>query len=283
MREVIELDPAWSHSIFQSFYILPERRGLYPNRVFVRKTGAGPELFFETNSWGLKGPEPDGTKPVLAVWGDSVVFGHGRSWVEMLNDIQSNLCALNGGLEGDDPVNILRRMWEANQAYKVDVNIYFPGWHARPGYACDPPSDWMPNPMLADILPKVIEQKMPGKFILCTVPIWLTPAMMQQDVPAYFHPEGNITDTYFAFWGNLTYGKDLVLNIYRYMSERNDIVRGMASKYGVSLIDLDKRFAFSTMEKIREYFFDLCHFRPAIYGELSQILLDELKRLKVLT
>jgi len=52
MKEVIVLDPHWSTAVAQGYYLMPEKSGLYPNRIFVRPEDNGDVTeYFRTNSW----------------------------------------------------------------------------------------------------------------------------------------------------------------------------------------------------------------------------------------
>ena len=55
----------------------PERAALRPDLVFVEDDGS---VTFEINEVGLKGDPLDPRRKLAVVWGDSVVFGSGRSW-----------------------------------------------------------------------------------------------------------------------------------------------------------------------------------------------------------
>src|SRR3712207_4517420 len=105
MREVFELRADQDHRTRQGFYILPGRESLRPNATFVR----GNQILFETNSYGLRGPEPDAERKLVVIWGDSVIFGLMNDWVTRLSSVLVSHQVLNGGMEGDVTRNIIKR------------------------------------------------------------------------------------------------------------------------------------------------------------------------------
>jgi hypothetical protein len=119
-------DGSWAIGSIQALYLDRQTRRLIPNVSFVRPDGS---IFFEVNEIGLKGDPVDLTRKLAVVWGDSVVFGIGPSWPYLLDPFVPGYQFLNGGIEGDDYRNVLRRMIELNRERPVGINILFPGWH----------------------------------------------------------------------------------------------------------------------------------------------------------
>lgn len=105
IRDVVELPMGVSLGTWQAFYITPTRSGLVPGRHFV----AGSDLFFTTNTLGLKGTEPDPARRQAVIWGDSVVFGVGEGWPAALERKLPGWQVHNGGLEGDPLESVLAR------------------------------------------------------------------------------------------------------------------------------------------------------------------------------
>src|SRR5436853_6844247 len=73
-------------------------RTLRPNMVLVDRRGA---VVFEINELGLKGAARDPSRKLAVMWGDSVVFGIGRSWPCLIDGMAAGYQFLNGGIEAD--------------------------------------------------------------------------------------------------------------------------------------------------------------------------------------
>src|SRR5438477_7850754 len=101
-------------------------RTLRPNMVLVDRRGA---VVFEINELGLKGAARDPSRKLAVMWGDSVVFGIGRSWPCLIDGMAAGYQFLNGGIEADPYDNILRRAEASNHAHAVALNIVMLGWH----------------------------------------------------------------------------------------------------------------------------------------------------------
>ena len=99
---------------FKSLYWSGELPGMVPNLVFVNRDGS---VAFESNEVGLKGDPLDPARKLAVVWGDSVVFGAGRGWAHLLDELAPGWQFLNGGLEGDPYTNILRRAAAFNESH----------------------------------------------------------------------------------------------------------------------------------------------------------------------
>jgi hypothetical protein len=135
VQEIIEIDPTWSSQFSLNYYIKPDRSGLIPNRTLMRRYADGSvDVFFKTNALSLKGEQRDAKKKQAVVWGDSVVFGMGKSWVEGLNDHQATYQFHNGGMEGDVAINIMNRMIYMNREHRFDMNILSLGWHGNESF-----------------------------------------------------------------------------------------------------------------------------------------------------
>jgi hypothetical protein len=111
----------------KALYFDPERAALRPNLVFVRSDGS---IAFEINELGLKGDPLDPDRKLAVVWGDSVVFSHGRGWPCLIDRLAPGWQFLNGGVEGDPYKNILRRASDLNGRHPVSLNLLMLGWHS---------------------------------------------------------------------------------------------------------------------------------------------------------
>src|SRR5437763_2837051 len=81
----------------QGLYLDREARRPIPNISFVGPDGS---VLFEINELGLKGDALGPSRELAVVWGDSVVWGVGRSWPCLLDGLAPGYQWLNGGIEG---------------------------------------------------------------------------------------------------------------------------------------------------------------------------------------
>jgi hypothetical protein len=126
LKSIIEFSGTEPLSTIQSFYIADKRIGLKPNLLVLMRG----QKWFETNSWGMKGPEPPIDRKLVGIWGDSVVFGVGSpTWVDLLNQDSGDYYFLNAGIEGCSARDIVRRAINAGERRALHANIIFPGWH----------------------------------------------------------------------------------------------------------------------------------------------------------
>src|SRR5712692_9516781 len=127
LREVHVIEDPTSGN-FQDLYLDKAANWLRPNLTFVLSDGS---IFFETNEIGLKGDPIDPTRRLAVVWGDSVVFGLGRGWPSLLEDMLPGYQVLNGGIEGDLYESVLRRAVTLNREFDIALNIILLGWHSH--------------------------------------------------------------------------------------------------------------------------------------------------------
>jgi hypothetical protein len=268
MQDVVEIDPAWNYEFFQSYYIKPQRTGLFPNRTFITRDG---QVNFATNDWGLKGAPIDTAREHAVFWGDSVVFCVAKSWAERLNDAQDIYQFLNGGIEGDEPSNILHRMLHMNSQHKIKLNIFSPGWHAVGLY-----QDRVKRGKLneADDVEKMLSTIAAAKFVpgfvLCTMPTFLSAEDWAEDFSKLFNSSSDLEET-FTFWGAFPYVPENVKFVRDFILDRNDMVRRVAAKYQLPLIDWYTIFKFETMAQAKTCFFDVCHPRPSQYPYITKL------------
>ena len=111
---------------FKALYWSGELPGMVPDLVFVNRDGS---VAFQSNEVGLKGDPLDPARKLAVVWGDLVVFGAGRGWACLLDELAPSWQFLNGGLEGDPYTNILRRAAAFNTSHRVGLNLLMLGWH----------------------------------------------------------------------------------------------------------------------------------------------------------
>lgn len=277
IKDVIILDPK-AVQTWQSFYLDKNRNRIKPNLVLL--TPPDMTVYFQTNSEGFKGPDIDPAKKLVAVWGDSVVFGISRGWVEGLDDLFPGYQFLNGGIEGDSFENISNRALEANQKLDNTNNIIFPGWHSKR------------NPEKVTNLLEKLTEELPGP-ILCTIPTSLSNTIVERDLSPYFVPPGvgsNPVTAYYVpldinleyyFWGNEIYSIDNAKKLLSELQHQNEIIRNIASKKRIPLIDLYEQFYTEDITKFRNDFFDAGHPRPQSYPKLQKIIKEALRDILV--
>lgn len=239
----------WDESLpflpFQKLY-LNEDFTLKPNLTFVDKFG---KTWFTTNELGLKG-SPRDNKPLIIAWGDSVVFGVGRGWPELLNDLDPNHQYMNGGIEGDHYTNVLSRALDFNETHRVKKNILFIGWHTH-GQNKHVEQDLT---IALETLPNVI---------LLTIPTPLNEDIITLDLEDYFGKD-------FGFYGALPYSVKLQQEIFAHVLERNAIIRRVAEKTNTALIDLYQAFKTNSLNDFRQNFFDMQHPRRSAYYQIAE-------------
>ena len=262
VKDVIECDPKWSSEIFQSYYLDRESKRMKPNVVLIQPPEM--DVIFSTNGHGFKGAEIDFSKKLVAIWGDSVVFGVKGGWVEGIARYFSAYQFLNGGLEGDTPDNICARAIEKNRELNISYNIIFPGWHD----ITDPEKTY-------HLLHKVLSN-VPGG-ILCTVPTSLNEKIVEKDLRSFFTPKDHSTETSYLFWGNIEYSIKNAKVLFTRLLHRNKVVHMVAQERNVPIVDLYSYFHTNSEETLRKDFFDAGHPRISAFPKFQRVFYEELK------
>ena len=267
-RSVHVFNDGWTHGALQQLYYDGEKKRLRPNTALVREDGT---VLFEINEVGLKGDPIDPSRKLAVVWGDSVVFAIGQGWPALLNGLAPGYQFLNGGIEGDEYPNILQRAVALNRDADVSLNIIFPGWH---------PLDWRTsrfrrwlrpqnyNRLLARDLSNALSV-LPNP-VLMTIPTALNPRLLKQDMSGCFAP-GN-ADEAFLFCGPLEYSRYIARDIFRHIVERNNIIREVAARLQLPLVDLYAALDTEGSSDFRRDFFDVQHPRPSAYPHIAEVV-----------
>jgi lysophospholipase L1-like esterase len=266
MKEVIEFFGNEPHATMQSFYIKDRRIGLTPNLVVVL---AG-RKWFETNSWGMRSPEPEPGKKLVAIWGDSVVFGIGSpTWVDLLGEHFQQHQFLNGGIEGSEVDHIVERAIRINQEHKIDVNVLFPGWHPSGPVGSV-------NTTIEKVLREGVE-KIPN-CILSTVPTALNEQILDTDLTPYRATADATSESLGKFRG---WGRDLspstMKSVYERLLERNAIIRRVAQEREIPLFDWFAAMRTTSLEDFHKDFYDILHPRQKSYAKIAQIWAEGLR------
>ena len=245
----------------QSLYLDREAMTLIPDRVFVNERG---DYLFETNSLGLRGPEPSPGQRIAVVWGDSVVFSMvGQGWPELINNDALDCLFLNGGVEGATYLQIIKRALAINRRRPATLNLLMLGWTPYPGnrYVCDDLEDALaelPNP------------------VLVTQPTCLNPALAQCDLRATFCSDADDL-RHFGFLGASTYSVPLQQALFDHIFERNTMVRAVARKTGTPLIDLYACLDTNSLRDFRRNFLDISHPRVAAYPLIAKLVRESVR------
>jgi hypothetical protein len=278
---------------------------LRPNLVLVDRRGS---VVFEINELGLKGAARDASRPLVVVWGDSVVFGVRWGWPCLIDEFAPGYQFLNGGIEADPYDNILRRAAAFNQAHAVALNIVMPGWHpvnltsplagrGGPGTllqwvrkalpALRQPSPAIPPPEPRTTAPETTNQGLRASLlaflektpntVLVTMPTALNRNIAGEDLSPYF-TRGN-RETVFYFIGDIPYSLDVQRHLFEHITERNAIMREVAQATGVRLLDLHAGFDTEEAADFRKDFFDVLHLRPGSYRNTARAVYEGIKDL----
>jgi lysophospholipase L1-like esterase len=249
------------HHACKLLYYDNETRALRPQLAFVDAAGS---IVFETNEIGLKGDALDCNRKLAVVWGDSVVFGVGRGWPRLIDNLAPGYQFLNGGIEGDFYANILRRASELNQRRSVALNLVMLGWHPLPN-----------NQGLRSALTAFLQET--DNTVILTIPTALNTRLADQDLSRFFSDGGD--SGAFSFSGNLRYSLDLQREAFDYIVERNRIARDCARQTGIPLIDLFAEFDTEPVDDFRQDFLDIMHLRPEAYPKVARVVYRGIKEL----
>jgi lysophospholipase L1-like esterase len=277
LRDVIELENE-DHRTVQGFYRLADCTGLRPNTTFIIRRGEH-TTGFETNTYGLRGAEPDPSRKLVVVWGDSIIFGgHGTTWIDMLDAAIGECQFLNGGLEGDPYANVLRRALAVNARLSVDVNIVMPGWHplrecqTEDGAVLVTLNDGLETRLAASV------QALPG-CILSTVPTVLNQRALNNDFDAAITAPCKFGNFTLWNWIPSEAHRAKAQLIFDGICERNEIIRRVAAQEGLPLLDWAALMDTTGAPDIREHFFDKGHPRRESYSMIASLWERELRRI----
>ena len=249
------------HAASKLLYFDQETQAMRAELVFVAPDGS---THFEINEVGLKGDPIDAARKLAVVWGDSVVFSAGRGWPCLLDDLAQGYQFLNGGIEGDPYSNILRRAREFNQRTAVHLNLLMLGWHPLPD-----------NQNVRSALIGFI-QSTPNT-VLLTMPTALNRRIADRDLSSYI--TGGDADNAFTFCGNLAYSREAQRIGFNYIVGRNKIIREVAVKMNIRLIDLFAEFDTEKLGDFRRDFTDMIHLRASAHSKIARAVYDGIKDL----
>jgi carbamoyltransferase len=272
---------------FKALYWSGELPGMVPNLVFLNRDGS---VAFESNEVGLKGDPLDPSRKLAVVWGDSVVFGGGRGWACLLDELAPGCQFLNGGLEGDPYRNILRRAAEFSTRRRVALNLVMLGWHPFVPPRAAPPRTGLFKPARApairphsgnenirEDLVRFLAQ-IPNTVVL-TMPTALNAEIIDRDLSSCF-TDGDY-ETGFRFLGKLPYSTESQRWAFEHIAERNAITREVCAGMGIRVIDLFAAMDTTGRADFREDFLDILHIRPRAFAAIAQIIHDNIKDLLV--
>jgi lysophospholipase L1-like esterase len=265
--------PVLTPDIFKTVHLVSDfNKGLYldrqslafrPNLVFIEETG---KIVFEINELGMKGDSRDRARQLAVVWGDSVVFGIGKGWPCLLDELAPGYQFLNGGIEGDHYFNILRRASAFNRQHDVALNLVMLGWHPFQRIR----RRWTRRPanrtLRADLMAFLAETP---NTVLLTMPTALNRKIIRQDLSASFVTEPD-PDRYFTFYGAARYSVSIQRETFDYIVERNAIAREVCASRNVRVVDLFEVFNTERLADFRRDFMDVVHPHFRAYPAIAQ-------------
>ncbi len=242
-----------SYSLSQSQYLTNDYKLISNRRIY-----AGEKLFFQINSWGLKGGAPKPTGKKFVVWGDSVIFGFGSTWTDL--SIESEYQCFSGGLEGANAVKIIDYAVEKNQIFQIDLNLISLGWHSLGS-----------RQLTQECLERT--EILPNRALL-TLPYSIPLHLAAQNLTNEFTSHTDV-DSAFLFWGNYRYSPLACFKQIHEMQIQNEQIRKYAKRKSLPLLDLERIF-YSKESKVidKRRFFDIGHPRPSTYPFLKNSLLN---------
>lgn len=229
----------------------------------------GPEMniFFEINSQGLKGPELDPSKKLIAIWGASIVAGIGRGWVDDIASFFPGTQFVNGGVPKNNFTNIYNFAFTVNQQNNFHANVLM---------ARDLSLD---NETFRKSLIYFVE-RIPNT-ILCTIATPVGDELSKIDLRPYAVKSDPQLDALsradIDFHIDEEFSDERNRKSKIQVNEQNQIIREVASEKGLPLIDVYPHFETNDPEHLRDHFSDCTHFRPSAYPKLQKIMAEELK------
>jgi len=255
-NDYVVVDPE-NYGLMQRKY-MDEGWRLRPNTSLHHASG---ELYFQINEAGLKGSKLDPNRKKVVVWGDSVVFGIGRGWVDHASD--KEYLFLNGGAEGSPADAIMKNALEKNSKFSFDINVFSLGWHSKHDIK---------------LVEKILEQSIQlPNVVLMTMPYSLSLELAGKDLSREFQINSSFQDAY-LFWGNHAYSIKTATRLVKEIIKQNQLTRSFAEKNKIPLLDFEALMVSErTSATFKRSFFDLGHPRPEIYPFLTESLKDIVK------
>jgi hypothetical protein len=226
-------------------------------------------LFLQTNSYGLIGPEIDGAKKLVGIWGDSVVQGWGEGWIGGLSDYFPNFQILNGGLQSVMISAVAMRAIEMNRRLPIQYNVIFPGLNTirLPQWRQSFLSSWLHR--LCNTLPNVI---------LCTQPTSLNEDVIADDFAAHIAAAGTLGyRAGYILWKDVEPTSANIAKWFHFVLEQNEVVRRVAAEqhtlFGrrIPVVDVYRLFYTRGTMDFRDHFVDAGHFRVEAYPYVREV------------
>jgi hypothetical protein len=249
--------PYLDYARFQLNFLDPVRREILPStRVYQ-----GPELIFESNALGCKGPELEDGRPIVGVFGDSTVQGGGAQagypghvWI-------GGAQPLNGGVEGSTLSQTVDRFLKIQaQAPMICVALHT-GWHDLV-YGDNTEDDWRQQLDRVQGPPVIAHFRLVSDF---------HPEALAKGYDRFFKE-----DVYWR-WQDGLFNQPEHLAAFAAAQDRfNTFIEAYCMEQGRVLIDLDPVLQPRSYENIAENFLDLIHPRQETYPRLGQAVADQL-------
>jgi hypothetical protein len=238
---------------FQLNYL--DKRSMRPlpsTRVYI-----GENLVVETNSLCCFGPEPDLSKPLVGIFGDSVVQGVATD--SLVNHIHLPGCSVvNGGVEGAQLHHIVDRFCEVSAQAPMICGAVHSGFH------------------------NLIYNETSFMF-------WEQQFARVKDVPVIAHfrltadinaeaVERGYEGLYGNGYGPMHHSKDIptVREFKAALDRKNKLIEKMCGMWDRVLINLDEVLAPKTYADLTVNFFDILHPRPELYRAIGEAVARQL-------
>lgn len=247
---------------FQSLYMDHSNGELIPDTEVW--DGCHPAI--KINSLGCKGEELEPNKPVIAVFGDSGVFGISLdSWVKRISLEGYQL--LNAGVEGYSLERILLKYQHLKQRVKFDTVIIYGGWHnllyntnTEPGWRTllegfiSPDHKTIFSTLFCSLHPDCRERGLAD--VLCA----------PQDIERL----NKLGD--YSFWGDKEPSMENIRAVMAKIDQYHFFMRAFCAEKGLALIDNYEFMMPNAYNEIPREFFDICHPRLPIYPKIAKFV-----------
>lgn len=242
---------------FQLNFMDQVRRRILPStRVYV-----GPELVFESNALGCKGPELEDGRPIVGIFGDSTVQG-GRPLVGFPGHVWiGGAQPLNGGVEGSPLQTTVDRFLELQQKAPMVAVALHTGWHNLV-YGVNTEAHWREQLDRVQGPPVIAHFKLVADF---------HPDALEHGYARFFNG-----DHYWAWSEGFFDDPKTLVEFKTALDHFNSFIAAYCAEKGRVLIDLEPVLAPKSYEEISGNYLDLIHPRPEAYERIGKAVAEQL-------
>lgn len=238
-----------SYEHYQANYMFTPTKELMPNTVVK----LGRRVMLRVNSLGFKGREIVPHKPLVAVFGDSLVQGVGvTSFPEKMRI--SGFQVLNCGIEGANLEMAAQRFEAAKKRVQISAVLLHAGWHNLL-YGANSDEHWISQFDRFDA-PVVAHMRLVTDSNEETIERGYD-KLYRRDYPEYVEVHSLL---------RRKVGRERIRDM---IAHFNEVQERYCAERGRVVIDLDDLLAPKTYDEVTSRFFDMCHPRPQIYAEMA--------------